>query len=82
MKQKTGMQISDEIIKNTTKCKKKFSCLSGERNNLCNVELNIEDKIYFVKCMNNKHCEYRIAFGYSFVCLCPVRKELFKLYNI
>ena len=25
---------------------------------------------------------YRISFGYSFVCICPVRKELFNRYNI
>jgi hypothetical protein len=82
MNQKTAVKINEEIIKNTSKCKKDFSCLSGLRNNLCQVELNVGDKIHFVKCMSNEPCDYRISFGYSFVCLCPVRKELFNRYNI
>jgi len=82
MNQKTDIQINEEYLKNTTKCKKDFSCLSGKRKDLCKVELNVEDKIHFVKCMSREPCSYRISFGYSFVCLCPVRKELFNRYNI
>jgi len=82
MNKKTDIQINEEYLKNTTKCKKDFSCLSGKRNDLCKVELNVEDKIHFVKCMSSEPCSYRISFGYSFVCLCPVRKELFNRYNI
>lgn len=82
MSQKTEIRIKEEIVKNTTKCKKDFSCLSNKRNDLCKVELNVDNKIHFVKCMSNETCNYRISFGYSFVCQCPVRKELFNLYNI
>ena len=80
MNQKTVLKINEKILENTLKCKKDFSCLSGK--SLCQVELNVGDKIYFVKCMSNEPCNYRISFGYSFVCLCPVRKELFNRYNI
>jgi hypothetical protein len=82
MNQKTDFQINEEYLKNATKCKKDFSCLSGKRKDLCKVELNVEDKIHFVKCMSSEPCSYRISFGYSYVCLCPVRKELFNRYNI
>ncbi len=78
---KTDIQIS-ETIKNATKCRKGFSCLNGNRENMCKVELNIGDKIHFVKCIDDKPCDHRVPFGYSFVCLCPVRKELFNRYNI
>jgi hypothetical protein len=74
--------ISEDSLKNAGKCKKNHSCLSGQRYDLCKVELNVDDKIHFVKCMNNEPCSYRISFGYSYVCLCPVRKELFDRYNI
>ncbi len=40
--------VDDNIIKGTTKCKKNFSCLSGETT-LCGVELCIENKIHFIK---------------------------------
>ncbi len=82
MIRKTDILISEATLKKTTKCKKGFSCLKGDRENMCRVELNIGDKIHFVKCMGDVPCDYRVAFGYSFVCLCPVRKELFNRYNI
>ena len=76
------IRISEDTIKNAGKCRKGHSCLSGQRDDLCKVELNVDDKIHFVKCMSNESCAYRISFGYSYVCLCPVRKELFNRYNI
>lgn len=81
MDQKKEIQINDEIIKKTI-CKKEFYCLSGNINNICRVELNVENKIYFVKCIEDKPCNHRRSFGYSFLCLCPVRKEIFNLYGI
>jgi len=27
-------------------------------------------------------CEYKMAFGYSFTCNCPVRKEMYNLYRV
>ncbi len=82
MPQKTVIQISEEILKKTDRCRKNFACLSGEGTELCKVELCVEDKIHFIKCMDRKPCGYRIPFGYSYVCICPVRKELFNLYKI
>ena len=76
------IRISEDSLKNAGKCKKNHSCLSGQRDDLCKVELNVDDKIHFVKCMSKESCPYRIYFGYSYVCLCPVRKELFNRYNI
>ena len=75
-------RITEETLKMADKCRKNHSCLSGQRDDLCEVELNVENKIHFVKCLGNEPCPYRISFGYSFVCLCPVRKELFNRYNI
>lgn len=82
MNKKTIVQVDEETLKKTTKCNKDFSCLFGEKNELCQVELNVDDKIHFVKCKSVEPCNYRRSFGYSFVCSCPVRKELFNRYNI
>ncbi len=77
---KTVIKIDENISKTATKCIKNLSCMSGS--DICKVELCVDGKIHFIKCMNLEHCNYRISFGYSFVCNCPVRKELFNRYNI
>ncbi len=81
MNTKTNVHVDAETLKKTTQCNKNFSCLY-EKNKICQVELNVDDKIHFVKCRSKESCNYRRSFGYSFVCLCPVRKELFNRYNI
>jgi hypothetical protein len=77
----TISKVDDNIQQKTTKCRKNFFCLSGETP-LCSVELCIENNIHFVKCISNEPCSYRVPFGYSYVCTCPVRKELYNNYNI
>ncbi len=81
MEQKMVFKIDEDVLKNATKCKKDFSCLSGEKE-LCRVELCVDNKIHFIKCVDNIPCSYRIPFGYSYVCICPVRKELHNQYRI
>lgn len=75
-----NIKVDDNILQKTTKCRKKFSCLSGETP--CGVELCIDNKIHFIKCVSNKSCNYRVSFGYSDVCTCPIRKELYNRYKI
>ncbi len=82
MAQKIDLNVHDDIIKNTNRCKKDHSCLSGFAADLCQVEMCIGEKIHFIKCMNENICNYRIPFGYSFVCTCPVRKELYNKYKL
>ncbi len=79
--EKMVFKIDEDVLKNTTKCKKNFSCLTGETN-ICRVELCVANKIHFIKCVDNLPCGYRIPFGYSYVCICPVRKELHNRYGI
>jgi len=77
-----NIKVDDSIIQETTECRKKFSCLSGEYP-FCSVELCIDNKVHFIKCAsNNESCRYRVPFGYSNVCNCPVRKELYNRYKI
>jgi hypothetical protein len=76
-----NIKVDDNIIRQTTKCAKNFSCLSGETP-ICSVELCIDNKIHFIKCVRNKSCSYRVPFGYSDVCTCPVRKDLYNSYKI
>jgi len=80
MMSKTDIKIDEDISKTATMCKKNLSCLSGS--DICKVEFCVEGQIHFIKCMNLEPCHYRMPFGYSFVCKCPVRKELFNKYKI
>ncbi|VVB86680.1 Uncharacterised protein [uncultured archaeon] len=75
------IKVSEDALKKT-KCKKDFSCLSGERTDLCMVEYCVNGEIHFLRCMYNSRCGYQIPFGYSSVCTCPVRKELYNRYKI
>ncbi len=81
MDRKTDIEINENILKATTKCKHGFSCLSGKKD-VCKVELSVDNKIHFIVCLDNLPCSYRIPFGYSYVCTCPVRKELYNRYGI
>ena len=76
-----SIKVDDNTIQETTKCGKNFSCLSGEMPS-CSIEENIDNKIHFIKCVNNELCSYKLSFGYSYVCTCPVRKELYNNYKI
>jgi hypothetical protein len=75
-------KVSADIIKETTECKYNFSCLSGEKGCLCEVEKNFFDKILFVKPIENAFCDYKISFGYSYTCSCPVRMEIHNRYKV
>lgn len=76
------LQISDQSRRAATECTKGFSCLTGERKDLCVVENCINGQVYFIKCLQDGGCAYRIPFGMNHLCLCPVRKELFNEYKI
>jgi hypothetical protein len=75
------IEIPDEILKNTTKCNKSFGCLKNEKHVLCRVEHCVNEEVYFIKCLNTATCNYRVSFGNSYFCSCPVRMEIFNKYK-
>ncbi|HCE44214.1 MAG TPA: hypothetical protein DET40_11760 [Lentisphaeria bacterium] len=76
------LHVGDESLKATTRCRKGFSCLSGDRKDMCKVETCIHGAVYFVKCPDNGYCPYKTSFGIDYCCNCPVRKELFDKFKI
>ena len=74
--------VDDSIIRKTTQCEKNLSCMSETKTELCKITRNVEDKVYFVKCEENESCSYRLSFGDSFICNCPVRKAIYNKYNV
>jgi len=74
--------ISKETIARTQNCKKGFSCLKGQREDLCLVEYCAHGALHFIKCMNEGTCPYQGAFGDGFICNCPTRKDLYNKYGV
>ncbi len=74
-------EISEEIINGSGNCNSSFSCLFGVKDCLCEVDDLLRD-VLFVKRANLEFCNYRMHFGNSIVCICPVRRELYNLYKI
>ncbi len=76
-------ELREDILKETSRCAKDCACLSDEGYPLCKVQHSVEDgDILFVTNVQNAYCHYLMPFGDSFMCNCPVRRELYKSYRI
>lgn len=77
------MRIRNEILNKTTQCNRDFSCLKGIKpDKNCRVINCLNNEVHFVECSNDSFCSYLMSFGNSFICNCPVRKEIFNKYGI
>jgi hypothetical protein len=75
-------RVSEEAIAETKKCMKDFSCLTGLREGLCQVDYCVSGKVHFIKCLNEKHCPYTTTFGDGLICHCPTRKEIYNKHGV
>jgi hypothetical protein len=78
-------KIGEEVKQDTTACEKDFPCLSDNGYSLCKPSckvINSVGKVHFVKC--NGYCNYKMEYSedYLFICSCPVRNEIYNLYEI
>jgi hypothetical protein len=81
-KDKSDIKIDKKIKNETSKCEKDFACLSDDNYKLCNVVRSVHDNVIFIECLEWKPCNYRMSFGISsYICNCPVRKEIYKKYE-
>lgn len=72
--------IHTEILNKADQCRDNYSCLHGEGKCLCEVESHFDKNILFVK-SPKMLCNYYMSFGYSHICKCPARKEIYYRYN-
>jgi hypothetical protein len=72
---KAGLRESDE-----KRCGQ--ACLAGGGEEICRATRLMADKILFVEARPGISCRHRVAFGYSTICTCPMRKVLFLLHGI
>ena len=82
MDKKPHYTVSEETIAETKRCNKGFSCLNGQREDLCQVETCINDKVHFIKCLNEEPCSYKGNFGDGVLCYCPTCKEIYNKHGV
>ena len=76
-------QISAESRWATQMCPSGFSCLTGDRKDLCAVEQCGNGHAHFIKCLEDgTSCSYRNPLEHGNYCMCSVRQEIFKNYRI
>lgn len=75
-------KVEAHILNETIKCRENFSCLTGNNNCLCEVDHVIGEELVCIKPIKNKVCDYKYSYGYSYYCICPTRKEIYRLYRI
>jgi hypothetical protein len=73
--------ISEETLKSTTKCQFDFACLEGNGFPKCVVDYSVKNNGVFIKQENDQRCPYKMAFGYSYICYCPTRYEIYEKYE-
>lgn len=76
------MEIEKEIQIKTTQCENDFSCLKNGITTCCKVLSCINNKVLFVDCTSKVYCAYKITFGYSDICNCPTRIEIYNKYAL
>lgn len=75
-------EATKEVQAKAPECTKDCGCLKpgGEPN--CTVSGTVDGTILFTQTRASGGCTYQHSFGSSFICTCPVRKELFEKHNI
>ena len=72
------IRISDDVIDQATKCGRVLSCLSGNLERSCKVKKYVADEVLLVENGKGEACAYLRVLGRSQMCLCPVRKEIYR----
>ena len=76
------LSIDKRTLSETLHCKHELECLNNESHicRLAEVEHCVAGKVHFIKCTETI-CNYKIGFGNSIICSCPVRKNIYNKYN-
>jgi hypothetical protein len=68
------VKVPDDVLKVTTKCPRKFSCLTSDQcddHKMCEVEHIMGTNVMFLKDKQQAYCPYRLSYGFSQICTCP-----------
>jgi hypothetical protein len=76
------IEVDETIVSRATKCKSKFGCLNSDKKVFCKIDKSIGDVIFVSAEKCGLHCDYMLPFGSSFICVCPIRNEIFRKYKV
>jgi len=77
-----AFEVSNEIREQTTKCPQDFRCLNDESPGVCAAHTRVKGDGLFIEKAKDGFCPYIMPFGYSHICHCPTRCELFDRYGV
>jgi len=73
--------VNEETIKRTVKCQFDFACLRDNDFPKCVADYSVKNNGVFIKQVMEERCPYKITFGYSYICNCPTRYEIYDKYE-
>jgi hypothetical protein len=76
-----AIEVSEETRQKTEKCWRGFACLSDTGNGPCAVRSCVRG-VLFVDKQTASYCPYDVIFGYSHICSCPTRQEIYDRYGV
>ena len=76
------IKIDEEIIQNAVYCEYDFRCLSEEKRCLCEVKELFGYAMLVIKPKSAIDCRYRVSIGYTTLCICPARHEIYTRYGM
>ena len=74
--------VIDRETISETECDKGFSCLYGDRLELCRVEWTLGKNMLTLECKDILDCRHNKAYGGIHICNCPVRIKIYELYDL
>jgi|WetSurMetagenome_2_1015567.scaffolds.fasta_scaffold167295_2 hypothetical protein len=75
-------EIAEPTKKRAAKCPYSLECLSNDKWNTCYIEDELSGGLSVKKICTQKFCNYFLYFGSRHICICPVRVEIYRRYNI
>jgi hypothetical protein len=73
-------EVSEEARQKTDRCWRGFACLSDDEDTICPARDYVTN-VLFVERTTQTYCPYDVTFGYSHICSCPVRREIYERYG-
>lgn len=78
-------QIDGKLVERADRCQRGNPCLGGGEGLHCQVRFSVQkddDHYIFIECREDDGCSYRLTFGQTHVCTCPVRAEIYRKYSV
>lgn len=73
--------IDDAVVVQAHRCEDSHRCLNDCGVQLCQIDTaTVGGEVIFVDPEKCGSCTYRVSFGFSAICSCPVRKAIYKKY--